>query len=102
MDHVLQQLSIDYIFFTPYHPQSNGKLEVFHMYLKPTPKKLYEKDPANWNKYINQVLAGYIETPSLVTAKTPFSCLWQRSKPTTTSTSGTDAMILREYRFWTT
>ena len=34
MDPVLQQLGIDYIFSVPYHPQSNGKLEVFHKYLK--------------------------------------------------------------------
>ena len=36
MDQVLQQLNIDCIFFTPYHPQINGKLEIFHKYLKPT------------------------------------------------------------------
>ena len=29
MDQVLQQLGIDRIFSAPYHPQSNGKLEVF-------------------------------------------------------------------------
>ena len=46
MDQVLQQLGIEYIFSTPYHPQSNGKLEDFHKYLKPTLKKLCEKDPA--------------------------------------------------------
>ena len=36
MDQVLQQLGIDCIFSTPYHPQSNGKLEVLHKYLKHT------------------------------------------------------------------
>ena len=40
MDQVPQQLGIEYIFSTPYHPQSNGKLEVFHKSLKPTLKKL--------------------------------------------------------------
>ena len=40
MHQVLQQLGIDCIFSAPYHPQSNGKLEVFHKYLKPTLKKL--------------------------------------------------------------
>ena len=35
MDQVLQQLGIDRIFLAPYHPQSNGKLEIFHKYLKP-------------------------------------------------------------------
>ena len=48
MDQVLQQLGIDRVFSAPYHPQSNGKLEVFHKYLKPTLKKLFEKDPTNW------------------------------------------------------
>ena len=66
MDQVLQQLSIDCIFSAPYHPQSNGKLEVFHKYLKPTLKKLCEKDPSNWDKYINQVFTSYRVTPNLV------------------------------------
>ena len=43
MDKVLKQLGIERIFSVPYHPQSNGKLEVFHKYLKPTLKKLCEK-----------------------------------------------------------
>ena len=72
LDQVLQQLGIECIFSTPYHPQSNRKLGVFHKYLKPTLKKLCEKDPLNWDKYINQVLASYRVTPNLVTAETPF------------------------------
>ena len=47
MDNVLQQLEIDHTLSTPYHPQSIGKLEIFHKYLKPTLKKLCEKDPKN-------------------------------------------------------
>ena len=45
MDQVLQQLGIDRIFSAPYHPQSNGKLEVFHKYLKPTLKNFVKKIP---------------------------------------------------------
>ena len=59
IDQVLQQLSINCIFSAPYHPQSNVKLEEFHKHLKPTLKKLCEKDPTNGNKYINQVLTSY-------------------------------------------
>ena len=44
MDQVLQQLGIYGIFSTPYHPQSSGKLEVFHKYLKLTLKKLCEEN----------------------------------------------------------
>ena len=72
MDQVLKQLGIKRIFSTPYHPQSNGKLEVFHKYLKPTLKKLCEKDPSNWDKYISQALVSYRVTPNLATAETPF------------------------------
>ena len=32
MDQVLKQLGIERIFSATYHPQSNGKLEVFHKY----------------------------------------------------------------------
>ena len=63
INQVLKQLSIDRIFSAPYHPQNNGKLKVFHKYLKPTLKKLCERDPANWDTYFNQVLATYRVTP---------------------------------------
>ena len=72
MDQVLQQLGLERIFSAPYHPQSNSKLEVFHKYLKPTLKKLCEKDPANWDKYLNQALTSYRITPNLATAESPF------------------------------
>ena len=78
MDQVLKQLGIERIFSAPYHPQSNGKLEVFHKYLKPTLKKLCEKDPSNWDKYINQVLASYRVTPNLATVEMPFFLVYGR------------------------
>ena len=45
MDQVLQKLGIDRIFSAPYHPQSNGKLEVFHKYLK-----------LLWRNFVNSIL----------------------------------------------
>ena len=78
MDQFLQQLGIDRIFSAPYHPQSNGKLEVFHKYLKPTLKKLCENDPTNWDKYINQVLASYRIMPNLATTESPFFLVYGR------------------------
>ena len=78
MDQFLQQLGIDRIFSAPYHPQSNGKLEVFHKYLKPTLKKLCENDPANWDKYLNNVLASYRIIPNLATAESPFCLVYGR------------------------
>ena len=78
MDQVLQQLGIDRIFSAPYHPQSNGKLEVFHKYLKSTLKKLCEKDPANWDMYLNQVLTSYRITPNIATAEPTFFLVYGR------------------------
>ena len=78
MDQVLQQPGVDHIFSAPYHPQSNRKLEVFHKYLKPTLRKLCKKDPANWDKYINQVLISYRVTPNLATAETLFHLVYSR------------------------
>ena len=78
MDQVLQQLGIDRIFSAPYHPQSNSKLEVFHKYLKPTLKKLCEKDPENWDKYLNQALTSYRITPNLTNAEMSFFLVYGR------------------------
>ena len=78
MDEVLKQLGIERIFSAPYHSQSNGKLEVFCKYLKPTLKKLCEKDQSNWGQYRNQVLASYRVTPNLATAETPLFLVYGR------------------------
>ena len=50
----------------------------FTKYLKCRLKKLCKKDPANWDKYINQVLASYRVTPNLATAETPIFLVYQR------------------------
>ena len=79
MDQVLQQLGIDRIFSAPYNPQSNGKLEVFHKYLKPTLKKLLRERPCQ---------LGQIPEPGIIQLQnytqssnsriTIFSGIWQR------------------------
>ena len=40
-------------------------------------KKLFKKDPANWDKYLNQVLASYRITPNLATAESPFFLVYR-------------------------
>ena len=102
LDEVLKQLGIERIFSTLYHPQSNGKLEVFHKYLKPTLKKLCEKDLSNWDKYINQVLAIYRVTPNLATAETPFFLVYGRDPNLPLHQPRTHTTILWRSRFSTT
>ena len=46
--------------------------------MKPTLKKLCEKDPANWDKYLNQVLTSYRITLNLATAESPFFLVYGR------------------------
>ena len=101
MEQVLKQLGIERIFSAPYHPQSNGKLEVFHKYLKPTLRKLCEKDPSNWDKYISQVLASYRVTPNLATAETSFFFVYGREPNYTSSpASRACAMLFGRSRLW--
>ena len=102
MDQVLQQLGIDCIFPTPYHPQSNRKLKVFHKYLKPTLKKLCKKDQSNWDKYINQVLTSYRVISNLATAETPFFLVYGRDPNLPLQQLGTSATIPRRSRIWLT
>ena len=51
-----KDLGIKRIFSAPYHPQSNGKLETFHKFFKPTLKKMCAEDQDNWDDYVEQVL----------------------------------------------
>ena len=55
-----------------------GNWEVFHKYLKPTLQNLCEKDPSNWDKYINQILGSYRVTPNLATVEMPFFLVYGR------------------------
>ena len=41
-------------------------------------KKLCKKDPSNWDKYLNQVLASYRVTSNLATAETPLFLVYGR------------------------
>ena len=75
---ILQQLGINHIFSALYHPQSNGKLEVFHKYLKPILMKPYENDLDNWDQYLNHLLTSYHITPPLATGETPFFLVYGR------------------------
>ena len=78
MDQAIQQLGIDHVFSTPYHPQMQWKTRSLFKYLKHTLKKLCEKDPANGDKYINQVLATYRVIPNLARAEAPFFIVYGR------------------------
>ena len=65
-DKVTKDLGIERIFSVPYHPQSNGKLETFHKFLKPTLKKMCAEDQDNWDDYVEQVLVSWPENQGIL------------------------------------
>ena len=77
-DRVTKDLGIERIFSAPYHPQSNGKLETFHKFLKPTLKKMCAEDQDNWDDYVEQVLGTYRGVPNLTTGESPFFLVYRR------------------------
>ena len=93
MDQVLQHLGIDRITSALYHPQSNGRLEVFHKYLKPTLKKLCEKDKLG---QIHEPGSSQLQdyTQSSNSRNTIFPSIWQRSQSPPTPTSGAYAIFI--------
>ena len=77
-DKVTRDLGIERIFSAPYHPQSNGKLETFHKFLKPTLKKTCAEDQDNWGDYVEQVLGTYRGVLNLMTVESPFFLVYGR------------------------
>ena len=80
LNKVMRDLGIERIFSAPYHPQSNGKLETFHKFLKPTLKKMCAEDQDNWDDYIKQVLGTYRGVPNLTTGESPFFLVYGRDE----------------------
>ena len=77
-DRVMKDLGIKRIFSAPYHPQNNGKLETFHIFLKPTLKKMCAEDQDNWDDYVEQVLGTYRGVLNLTTGESPFFLVYRR------------------------
>ena len=77
-DKVTKDLGIERIFSAPYHPQSNGKLETFHKFVKPALKKMCADDQDDWDDYVEQVLGTYRGVPNLATGESPFFLVYGR------------------------
>ena len=73
---------------TPYHPQSNGKIERFHRTLKSILERLMTTTKSNWEMELGPALFAYPNTVSVAMGYTPFQALYGRQGriPTTVAT----------------
>ena len=63
---------------TPYHPSSNGMVERFNGTLKNMLRKLAEKEPKNWDRFVNAALFAYREIPNETTGFSPYEMIYGR------------------------
>ena len=79
MAEVCRLLSIRHLVSSPYHPMTNGLCEKFNGTLKKILKRLCEKNPKNWDRYLDAALFAYREAPQESTGFSPFELLYGRS-----------------------
>ena len=71
-----QLLQIKSIRTSPYHGQGNGCCEKFNGTLKQMLKKVSNKEPMNWDRYLCPILFAYREVPQSSTGFSPFELLF--------------------------
>ena len=64
---------------TPYHPQTDGLVELFNQTLKAMLKKAAINEGKDWDKVIPYLLFSYREAPQSSTGYSPFELLYGRS-----------------------
>ena len=78
MNEFLRLLSIKGVHSSVYHAQSNGLIERFHSTLKSMLKKVIEKHPTEWHRYLPALLFAVREMPNSSTGFSPFEMLFGR------------------------
>ena len=64
---------------TPYHPQTNGKVERFNRSIKEMINRLVNNRPSDWERQLNSALLAHRNVVSDVTGYSPFFLLYGRS-----------------------
>ncbi|CAF1573552.1 unnamed protein product [Didymodactylos carnosus] len=72
------KIGINYIFSTPYHPQSNGVIERFNATFIPQIAKLQDMEHNNWDEYPDAVVFAYNTGTHSITKFSPFELQFGR------------------------
>jgi len=74
----LEKLKVHHVFTSPYHPQSNAKVERFHRTLHDILSKKLADNPSAWDVYLNQTLAAVRFNINESSKFSPFFLLYNR------------------------
>ncbi|UYV63208.1 K02A2.6-like, partial [Cordylochernes scorpioides] len=77
MERFLKKCGIKHIKASPYYPESNGKIERFHRFLKKQFNTSSEEG-IDWKEDLSRILMSYRTTPNRSTGKTPAFLLFSR------------------------
>ena len=79
MTQLYENLGINKIKTSVYHPEGNGLVERFHSTLKAMLKKFVGECVQSWDKYLPYLLFAYREVPTESTGYSPFELLYGRA-----------------------
>lgn len=78
MKRALEELNVDHVTTSFYHPQSNGKIERFHRTMHDVLAKKIGDNDRSWDMYLNQMLAAVRFHVSETTKYSPYYLLYNR------------------------
>ena len=78
MSNLNKLLGIRHITTTPYHPQSNAKVERFHRTLNDALSQLVNKSHTNWDAHVDSVLFAYTTSVVESLQESPFFLIYGR------------------------
>ena len=73
-----EKLRVVHLKSSPYHPETNGKIERFHRFMNDLLAKYTYKNPLDWDSYIPSMLMTYRTSVQESTQFTPFLMIYGR------------------------
>ena len=72
----MDKLGIKHITSTPYHPESQGVVKLFHQTIKEMLKKCCQENVSNWNEFIPYLIFAIMSTPNESRGISPFQMVF--------------------------